>query len=163
MPVENADSEYKPFQFRIADLLALMVIVAVLGATIKLPASFLHLILTFGVLYLVKFRILILDIRPSMALLLYSLLVAALLPYLYFCIFVPWEPNTDASPIALWVGGPIVIFTVPTAFFLFDVLAHRRRSGRYYTIRTLIEVCVLVPICAYLWIIIVLSSGWAAI
>ena len=39
-----ADSGYRPFQFGIADLLAVMVIVAVLGATSRLPVSLLQVI-----------------------------------------------------------------------------------------------------------------------
>lgn len=128
-----------------------MVIVAVLGATsrLTLPDSPLSLVLLLGplycALYVVKFRILFLDVQPWLALLLYFLSFAALLPYLYACVFSPWE-HTDADPLVDWVGGPIATFTVPTAFFLYDVLARRRRGAAYYAVRTLLEVCVLVPI-----------------
>jgi len=88
----NTEPEYMRFQFTIADLLGLMVIVAVLGATSRLPEdaelrAMFHGILLIAVLYLGRCRILSLQVRPWIALSLYSLLVAALLPYLYYCVF----------------------------------------------------------------------------
>jgi len=73
----NAEPEYKPFQFRIADLLGLMVIVAVLATTSRLPVdaeleSIFHAILLIAVLYLGRFRILSLRVRPWIALLHYA-------------------------------------------------------------------------------------------
>ena len=80
----DADPEYRRFQFTIADLLGVMVIVAVLGSLSTLPASLLHAIPLYAVLYAVKYRILSFQVRPWVALLLYSAVVLALLPYLYY-------------------------------------------------------------------------------
>jgi hypothetical protein len=154
-----ADSGYRPFQFSIADLLAVMVIVAVLGATSRLPVSLLHVIPLFAVLYLAKLRILWLRVRPWLALGLYLLALAALLPYLYHCTIDSWN-SPVCNALSNWVGGPIAAFTVPTAFFLYDVLAHKQPSLRFYAIRSLLEI-VLVPLWVFAWAWIeLLILGW---
>ena len=81
--------------------------------------------------------------------LLYCLFVAALLPYLYCRAVVdPWH-SPCASPLSNWVGWPIAVFTVPTAFFVYDTLTHKQPSLRFY-IRSLRKI-VLVPIWAFIW------------
>ena len=80
----NAAPDYKRFQFRIADLLAVMTMVALLLGTSRLPVSVLRIISSLAVLYIVKYRILTLRVKPWLGLLLYFLIVAALLPYLAF-------------------------------------------------------------------------------
>src|SRR5271165_6463739 len=141
MAVMNADPEYRPVQFTIADLLGLMVIVAVLGAASRFPVSLFHAIPLFAVVYLVKFRILTLRVHPWLGLLLYFATLAALLPYLYYCI-IDVSDCQGCDPLANWIGGPILAFTVPTAFFLYDTLAHKRPSLHSYAIRSLVEIVV---------------------
>jgi hypothetical protein len=155
-----ADPGYRPFQFGIADLLAVMVIVAILGATSKLPVSLLHVIPLFAVLYLAKLRILRLRVRPWMAFGLYLIVLAALLPYLYCRATVDWN-SPCVRPQANWIGGPIAVFTVPTASFLDDVLAQKRPSAWFYALRSLVELVMIVPFWTFVWAWIeILILGW---
>jgi hypothetical protein len=161
--VMSGARDYRRFQFRIADLLALMVMVAFLGATSRLPVSPFQIIPVFPVLYLVKFRILSLQVRPWLSLVLYLGAVAALLPYLYARSIDCWnDPGVTAQ--AIWIGTPVYVFTVPTACFLYDVLVRKQRSWTFYTIRSLVEVLFLVPLWGVAWGFIVLFVlEWAAI
>ncbi len=145
----DADPEYRPFQFTIADLLGLMVIVAVLGAASRLPRSDLHVIPLLAALYLLKLRILYFRVQPWLAFLLYLLVVAALLPYLYWRA-IDWT-NPTLRPVANWIGEPIITFTVSSVFFLYDILA-RRLSLKVYLIRSLLEIVVLIPVWAIGWL-----------
>ena len=124
----------------------------------------LHIIPSLAVLYVVKYRILTLRVQPWLGLLLYFLVVAALLPYLYCCIFVPWDRVWGLNPMADWIGGPIAAFTVPTVFFLYDTLAHKRPSLEFYAIRSLVEIVVLVPLWDVVWTVFMLFVfEWIAI
>jgi hypothetical protein len=156
----NGKPEYRRFQFGIADLLAVMVIVAVLGATSRLPVSLFHIIPLLAVLYVVRYRILTLRVRPWLALLLYFVVVVALLPYLYCCIYVPWHSYSEASPLAGWIGGPIDAFAIPTAFYFYDVLAHKLPSLKFYAVRSLLEIVILFPLWDFVWQVIELFLGW---
>ena len=149
----NADRKYGRLQFTIADLLAVMVIVAALGATSRLPVSLLQVIPLLVVLYLAKLRILRLVVHPCWSLFLYSLVLAALLPYVYYRAVEHWgSPHLD--PLVNWVGVPVEAFTVPTVFFLYDILAHKQPSLTFYAIRSSLELLVLVPLWVFLW-------GWS--
>ncbi len=147
----NADPEYRPFQFTIADLLAVMVIVAVLGATSRLPASFFQVFPMLAVLYVVKYRILTLRVQPWLGSLLYFLVVLALLPYLYCRLMDTWNSGFVSS-LANWIGLPVLVFAVPTVFFLYDTLAQRRPSLKDYAIRSLAEIVFLFPLWAFVWV-----------
>jgi len=156
----NTESGYRRFQFSIADLLAVMVVVSVLGATSRLPVSWLHVLPMFAVLYLAKLRILNFHVRPWVALALYLGVLVALLPYLYCCATDSWNsPDCNAS--ANWIGQPVTAYIVPTAFFLYDVLANKRPSLKFYTIRSLLELLILVPLWVLIWAWTELSLGWA--
>ncbi|MGO9109027.1 MAG: hypothetical protein ACLP9L_07320 [Thermoguttaceae bacterium] len=159
----NTEPEYKRFQFTIADLLAVMVIVAVLGATSRVPASLFHAIPLFAVLYVVKYRILSLQVRPCVALLLYLVVVAVLLLYVYFGLIDVRETIAYGNPLSTWVGTPIMAFTVPTAFFLYDIFAKKQQSLGFYALRSLLEVALLVPSWALVWVSIEMSLGWLGV
>ena len=147
----DADSEYRRFQFGIADLLAIMLFVAVLGSFSALPVSVLHSIPLLAVLYLAKFRILRLRVRPWVASLVYCLVVVALLPYLYYRVtgdeYKRFRPTCPSD----WILGPIELFSIPTASFLYDVLAHKRPSLESYATRSLLEIVILIPLWAFFW------------
>ena len=113
----NADPEYGPFQFTIADLLGLMGIVAVLGSLGTLPVSLYHAIPLFAVLYVVKYRTLTLRVQPWLGLPLYFLVVAALLPYLYYRI-IDVSDCSGCDPLANWIGGPVLRLYGPNGLFL---------------------------------------------
>lgn len=95
-----------------------------------------------------------------MALGLYFFVLAALMPYLYYRAAVDWN-SPCVRPQANWIGGPIAAFTVPTASFLYDVLACKQPSLKFYVIRSLLEIA-LVPMWAFVWAWIeLLILGWA--
>lgn len=158
--MKNVDLDYKSFQFRIADLLGLMAIVAGLGATSRGAASPLHIIPMLAVVYVVKFRILALNVQPWLAMLLYLLMAAAMLPYIYCCVLVPWQDCPPESAIVIWISAPISAFLAPSASFLYDVLSRRRPTLEFYAIRSLLETCVMLPILSFAWGMIALSLGW---
>ena len=125
----GGDPEYRRFQFGIADLLAVITIIAVLGGLSRLPASLSHFIPLFAILYVVKYRILTLRVQPWLGLLLYFLVVAALLPYLYCRVLLPYLYSSVMrewdGPLAIWVGVPIAVFAVPTASLFSLTRLHR--------------------------------------
>ncbi len=146
----NADPEYRPFQFTIADLLGLMVIVAVLGSFSRLPVSVFHVVPLLAVLYLAKPRIQYLRVRPWTAFVLYFLVLAALLPYFYYRVTDGWDKSL-ASPLKNWILGSIMVFTVPTVSFFYDTITRKRPSQRFYALRSLAEMVILIPLWAFLW------------
>ena len=148
----KAEFENKRFQFSIADLLGLMAIVAVLGSFSMLPVSPPHAIPLLAALYVVKFRILTLRVQPWIALLLFFLVVVALLPYLYCRVTDVRYIFVGRSRVPEWIGLPIVVFAVPTAFFLRDVLRHKQLSLRFYILRSLVEIVILIPLFFYTFV-----------
>jgi len=153
----NAESESKRFQITIADLLGLMVIVAVLGSLSTLPISPPHAIPLLAALYVVKFRLLTLRVQPWIAILLFFLAVVALLPYLYCRVTDVRYIFVGRERVPEWIGLPIVVFTVPTAFFLHDALTHKQLSLRFYTLRSLVEIVILIPLWFYTFVFLALG------
>ena len=147
--------------------MAITTLVALLLGTSRLPASSLHVVPLLAVLYVVKFRILTFRVRPWVASLLYFLVVAALLPYLYCRVIGDWG-NRFVKPLATWLGwhapqgklladilnstSPILTFTVPTMSFFFDTFTRKRPSARFYALRSLAEVVIFVPLWAFVWV-----------
>lgn len=150
--------EYRPFQFTIADLLALMVLAALLLGTCRFPASFSHVIPLLAVLYVVKYRIVTFHVQPWLALLLYLAASLALLLYHYFCIVDVWNYGHHDT-MARWVGVPIVIFTFPTASFLWDIF-RRAPSFSTYALRSVIEIVFIMPVWAVLWFFAMIIMAW---
>ena len=159
----DAPCSYLPFQFTIADLLWLAVLVALLGSVTAFPPLELSAIVL--VLYVVKGWITQLPVRPMWQILLYSSLVLALLLYLYYCIWIWWNVidllPRESSPLVDWIGMPIWLFLVPSVSFVYDVLRRRARSLQYYCLRSAIEIVVLLPLWTILWFAIqFFCFGW---
>jgi hypothetical protein len=142
----DGDPEYRRLQFTIADLLAVMALVAVVGSLSTLPISPFHAIPMFAVLYVVKFRILTFRVQPWIALLLFFLVVVALLPYLYCRVTDVRYIFVGRSRVPEWIGLPLVAFAVPTTFFVRDVLGHKQLSLGFYILRSLVEIVLLIPL-----------------
>jgi hypothetical protein len=160
LSAEPGDPEYRRFQFTIVDLLAVMAIVAFLGATTKLHSFPLQLISLLAVFYVVKFRLLTLRAEPWLTLLLHVILVAAVLPYLYYiCDLAIWNDCDVVFPLVKWVGAPIMVFTIPTASFLWDVL-YRRPSYFTFAFRSILEIILLIPLWLFLWFWTMALWGW---
>ena len=149
------DLDYRRLQFTIADLLAAMLIIALLLGVRAIPL--LIVISMFAALYGVKYRILMFRVRPWIALSLYVATAAAVLQYLYFCVLDSWDSG-DVDRWAKWVGMPIIVFTVPTAVFLYDNFC--RPSLATYLVRSIVEIVVLIPLWACLWFYAMLILGW---
>ena len=155
----TADAKYRRFQFTIADLLALTVMVAVLGAASRFRASPFHALPLLAVLYAVKYRIVTLGVRPWLGLSLYLALVVALLPYFWICVEDIGHSN-DFDKLIPWIGVPLMVFTIPTVFFLWDVF-RRRPSLANYVDRSLFEILGLIPLWSGVWAMIFLH--WSGI
>jgi hypothetical protein len=165
----NTDPDYKRFQFSIADLLAIMVIVAVLGGFSRLPASPWHVIPLLGVLYVVKYRILTLRVQPWLTLLLYFGVALALLPYLYFRVAVETSQGLvdplayiigTIEPLAVWMSRPIAVFTVPTVSFAYDVFSRRQPSWPLDVLRSWLEIVLVFPVWVFVWMFVEVMMGW---
>lgn len=139
----SSEPEYRCLQFTIADLLTVMAIVAVLGSASKLPTLF-RVIPLLAVLYVVKYRIPTLHLRPRFALAIYALVVGAFLPYLYCCIADHW-----LGRMLDWIGRPLAVFTVPTISLLYDIFVGKRLSVKIYLLRSLREIVILSPVCMF--------------
>ena len=148
--IEIPNHVYRPLQFGIRDMLALMLIVAILASSSQFPPSLLHAFLLIIALYLIKIRIAYLRTSPVVTILLYLITVIALLPYLYLCAPFDWD-YVDSSPLANWVGGPIAVFTVPMISFLYDICLQRHHRLWVWIVRSLIEIVVIIPIWVILW------------
>ena len=141
--------EYQPFQFRIADLSGnngdccrpgSHKQAARVAVFTRFPYSPFSTWRNSGILRL--------RVRPWLALLLYLVVLLALLPYLY-CRLNDCPPPT-AFDLGCWIDLPILAFTVPTAFFLYDILV-RLPALKVYVIRSLLEITILIPVWFFLW------------
>ena len=159
--IEIPNHEYRPLQFGIRDMLALMLIVAVLASTSRFPPSMFHCLLMLIALYLIKIRIVYLRTFPIVATGLYFITVIALLPYLYFCTTFVWWDNEGSSPLANWIGGPIAAFTIPTIFSIHELCTQEHPRLWIWILRSVIEIVVFIPIWIVLWFCFKLSVlGW---
>ena len=146
-----------------------MVIVAVFGGFSRLPASPWHVVPLLGVLYVVKYRILALRVKPWLTLLLYLCVVLALLPYLYSRVAVDTNQGLvdplayiigAIDPLAVWMSRPIAVFTVPTVSFLYDVFSHRQPSWPLDVLRSLLEIVLVFPMWVFVWTFLELIISW---
>jgi hypothetical protein len=98
---------------------------------------------------------------PAEAITWYLLLLAALLPAVWLLVVVDWD-NEAVAAIGNWIGTPITLFVVPTAFAFYDAIAGVRLSAGWYAARSLVEVVVLVPVWAVLWVLVgeMFLLGW---
>ncbi len=143
------ESERTPCQFRIIDLLALTVIVAVVAAGIRFSARYLppisaappplgeiregqnwlaqgggayviYSFLLLVVVYCMKRIILDRCTRRLAAVELFALLAALSLPYIWFLCEPDWS-NSFIYRVSCWFGGPITIWLVPVVSFVVDL------------------------------------------
>ncbi len=172
----SADSEQRPFQFHIIDLLALIVFVAVLLGAIKFSAHYLPSIgaippplgepqwqnwvgqgdgayilnsfLLLFVVYCAKWTMLAHCTRRLAAIELFILLFALSLPYIWFLCEPDWS-NPLVYRVSCWFGGPITIWTIPAISFLVDLRnCGKSKSWKRYFVRSAIEVVVAFPVWA---------------
>ena len=89
----------------------------------------------------------------------YCVVLAVASPGVWLLVVLDWD-NEFASWEANWVGYPVGLLAVPTAFLLYDVAAGCRLPPRRYAARCLLEVG-LVPVWAVAWIYFVaFGLGW---
>jgi hypothetical protein len=93
---------------------------------------------------------------PAAALAWYALLLASVLPCVWLLVVLDWG-NIWVSPLTNWVGIPLALLGVPTAFLIYDAATGRRPPPGQYAARCLLEV-MLVP--AWAWFVVV-GMGWA--
>ena len=172
-------SEQRRIQFHIIDLLALIVVVAVLGAAIRLSACYLpsindnppslerpqwqnwvgqgdgaYVVNSFSLLivvYIAKWIILDRCTRRLAAVELFAVLVALSLPYIWFLCEADWT-NPFVYRVSCWIGSPITIWFVPAVSLLVDLGSFgKTKSMKWYLIRTAIEVGLAFPVWAIGW------------
>jgi hypothetical protein len=80
----------------------------------------------------------------------YLLLLAMTLPAVWLLVVFDWD-NEAVAAIANWVGTPIMLLAVPTAFLCFDAATATRLPAGTYTLRCVVEVLLLVPLWAVVW------------
>jgi hypothetical protein len=89
----------------------------------------------------------------------YCLALSVFVPAIWLLVVTDWD-NEAVSRIACWVGVPIALLFVPSAIFCADLLMGPPAPG-VYTLRSVLEIVVLVPNCLYFWILIELFVlGW---
>ena len=73
-----------------------------------------------------------------------------------------WK-NQDVSRYSIWIGTPLLVLTVPFLSFLYDCFRDGR-SVRQLVIRPLIEIFVIIPIWAFIWLwITIFVFQWVSI
>jgi hypothetical protein len=94
----------------------------------------------------------------------YLLLLASLLPTVWLLVVYDWD-NEAGSDIAIWVGTPVALLFVPTAFACYDLVTNTRLTAWPYIARSLIEVIILVPTWAYIWVVFFMFFllGWVGL
>jgi hypothetical protein len=102
-----------------------------------------------AVLYPLRYVITVRARSRADALAWYALLLASLLPAVWLLVVVDWD-NEAVAPVANWVGTPVILLFVPTAFLAFDLTAATRPGPGGYVLRSLWEAAVLTPVWAFL-------------
>jgi len=99
---------------------------------------------------------------PADAFVWYLLLFAAMLPGVWLLVDIDWD-NVAVSGIAEWVGTPIALLFVPTAFLVYDLITATHLTAWKYAARTLLEI-LLIPVWVYLWLMCeFLLLGWVGL
>jgi hypothetical protein len=89
----------------------------------------------------------------------YAILLAVALPFVWLFVNLDWD-HEFVSPAANWVGSPIAVLFVPTAFFCFDLKSGSRLGLAWYVSRSLIEL-LLIPLWVIIWVYFeFLVLGW---
>jgi hypothetical protein len=89
----------------------------------------------------------------------YTILLGMVLPFIWLFVDTDWD-NEAVSPLSNWVGSPVALLFVPTAFLCFDLLGGVRMKPGLYLARSLLEV-MLIPVWAVAWFFCeFLLLGW---
>jgi hypothetical protein len=113
-----------------------------------------------ALLYSLRYLILTRSRSLANALTWYLLLLSSLLPAVWLLVVFDWD-NEAVAEIANWVGTPIMLFFVPTAFLCYDAWKGTKPTAGGYIARSLLEVVVLIPAWALFWVFCeFLLLGW---
>ena len=93
-----------------------------------------------------------------------AVMLAAYCAAIALAVAVTWLCSPDwhnelVRRIAVWVGTPVAVLSVPLASFLFDFISGRRNM-RLWHVRIPLEIFLLVPLWFVLWLYIIVSLGW---
>ncbi len=120
-------------------------------------------VVIFIVLYTVRYLILQQTSSHADAAIWYTLLLVFILPWVWLFVVVDWDNEWVLSS-ANWVGIPMTLLFVPTAFFVYDLLASVRLSPGPYTARVFLEVFVAGPVWVVCWFLCqVFILGWVSL
>jgi hypothetical protein len=97
---------------------------------------------------------------PIDAIIWYCLVLSVFVPAVWLFVVTDWD-NEAVAEIACWVGCPIALLFVPTVVFLFDLITHTSLAAGLYLLRSVGEICLLVPVWCMVWVYIeLLILGW---
>jgi len=113
--------------------------------------------------YVLKIAVVRCRVCPKVAYLLFLLGISLTLPLIYR--FDPnWQNRFMWSHLLIYVGDPLLIYTVPFASLVFDLhTRHRTRSHSiwpFHILRATLEIVVLITVWEIAWSWLMLLFGW---
>ena len=98
--------------------------------------------------------------NPGNAAIWYCLVLAVIIPAIWLFVVIDWD-NEAVADIACWVGDPIALLLVPSVLFFVDLTTPLFRDLGSYLLRSIVEICVLVPVWSVVWVYIeAFILGW---
>jgi hypothetical protein len=90
----------------------------------------------------------------------YCLVLSVFVPAVWLFVVTDWD-NEAVAEIGCWVGYPIALLFVPTVVFLVDLITRSSLAPGVYLLRSIGEICLLVPVWCMVWVYIeLLILGW---
>jgi hypothetical protein len=118
---------------------------------------FLFLALFYLFLYSLKLFFII-KFEKKKAVVAYLVLLGACLAFLYIGV-VDWE-SSDATNGGNWFGPPILLMTIPTITFIYDLVRREKGNTVYLIARSVLEVFVVFPIWFTMMLFVFGFLGW---
>jgi hypothetical protein len=118
--------------------------------------AFLLLVFIYGVKYLIE-----LSAVRWVRVYYFTMLVVASLPCIWLLVVIDWW-NEHVFPIACWVYYPVGLWFIPAASFALDTVRMDSSSLRWYTVRSCVELLLMLP-WMYFWVFfsfLFLGGGW---
>jgi hypothetical protein len=107
-------------------------------------------VLLLALVYFSK-RVILCRVSPSREVMWYVLILLCSLPYIWFFVVLDWF-NRQLSPLACWVGYPILVWTIPTVTFVRDRLNDDEAPPPgWYLARSAVEIFFVFPYWMMIW------------
>lgn len=144
-------------------LTALAILFAAHGWAEEQAAGLLVLITSAAIIYPLKLLIVRNTTRKPVAIALFLGMLALCMAYIQQCIeaFDSADERFPLSPVVRWVGIPIGLLLVPTISFLADLVGQKEPTTLLnYSVRSIVEVLVVIPIWWTVWVVMQILLGW---